>query len=504
MDDLKTAIDTLSEEDRKEFAQFIRRQKNKKNRKDLDLFKLLQLKQSLSSAEMIARLYPDEANPVAYYAVRKRLMRHLTDFILLKRTQQDNTAASSLMGMISLAQYLFAARAERIAWNILRKAEKVGLENEQYDFLNSLYNLQIAQASSEYADELTTILEKRNQNKRLADEDERANIASSLIKHRLAEVRRQGRGEGLDFERVIREVLETYQLSDAINRRPSLLYKLMSIARSAVLVGKDFYTFEPYIREQYHRMETSPGFAVAHQYYQQSLLYMIAQALYRNRKFTESIHYLELLRQCVNKQKSYYQEFHPRYVLLLAVNQAFLGKNEQSVMLLESLLNDTSLRLTHADRLNALLNLSFYYFQQCNYKKANQTLMEMHHSDAWCEQKMGREWMLKKSLSELILQYELGNVDLALNKMRAIERSFGELLRQKPYQNVRSYLQLVKQMLDQPAHVSRPDFFRQVDDSIDFAPLEQEDIQAMNFYAWLKSKMVRQDYYEVLLEMAGR
>jgi hypothetical protein len=87
---------------------------------------------------MIARLYPQKANPVTYYALRKRLMRHLTDCILLKRTEADYTAVSSIMGLISLAQYLIAARAGRIAWNILRKAEKLGLESEQYDLLNTL------------------------------------------------------------------------------------------------------------------------------------------------------------------------------------------------------------------------------------------------------------------------------------------------------------------------------------------------------------------------------
>jgi hypothetical protein len=502
MDDLKTAIDTLSEEDRRAFALFIRRQKNQKNRKDLDLFRLLLQKPAFSSAEMIARLYPEKPNPVAYYALRKRLMRHLTDFILIKRTEEDNTAVSSIMGLISLAQYLFAARAERIAWNILRKAESVGLESEQHDLLNTLYNLQIEHADSEYAEPLELILEKRRHNKYLADEEERASIANSLIRHRLAEIRRQGREEGLEFGLVVREVLAAYELTDALSRRPRLLYQLMSIARSAVLVRRDFYAFEPFIRQEYHRMEESHGFADAHRFYKQSLLYMIAQTLYRNRKFDESIQYLELLRQDMESgRKNLVSKLYPRYVQLLAVNQSFLGNNGQSIFLIEKLLADSSLSLSHSDRLNSLLNLSFYYFQQRNYRKSNQVLLEIHHSDGWCEQKMGKEWVLKKNLSELILQYELGNVDLALNKMRAIERNFGELLRKKPYQNVRNYMQLVKQMLDKPDYVSQPGFSSKVKAALEFLPIEQEDIQAMNFYAWLKSKMVRRDYYEVLREL---
>ena len=502
MDDLKTAINTLSEEDRRAFALFIRRQKNQKYRKDLDLFRLLLKKPALTSTALIAYLYPQKPNPVAYYALRKRLMRHLTDFILIKRTEEDNTVASSIIGLISLAQYLFAARAERIAWNMLRKAESAGLESEQHDLLNTLYNLQIEHADSEHADPLDSILKKRRQNKGLADEEERANIANSLIRHRLAEIRRQGREEGLDFGQVVKEVLAAYELTDALSRRPRLLYQLISIARSAVLVRRDFYAFEPFILQEYHRMEESHGFADAHRFYKQSLLYMIAQTLYRNRKFDESIHYLELLRQEIESvRKSPISELYPRYVQLLAVNQSFLGNNGQAIGLLEKLLAGDILSLSHPDRLNSLLNLSFYYFQQCNYRKSNQLLLEIYHSDGWCEQKMGKEWVLKKNLSELIIQYELGNADLALNKMRTIERNFSDLLRKKPYQNVRNYLQLVKQMLDQPDYISRSEFSNMVEATLEFQPVEQEDIQAMNFYAWLKSKMVRRDYYEVLQEL---
>jgi hypothetical protein len=102
---------------------------------------------------------------------------------------------------------------------------------------------------------LDLILERRGRNKQLADEDERANIANSLIRHRLTEIRRQGRQEGLDFSQVVKEVLAAYQLTDALNRSPRQLYQLMSIARSVVLVRRDFYAFAPFIVRAYHRME---------------------------------------------------------------------------------------------------------------------------------------------------------------------------------------------------------------------------------------------------------
>jgi hypothetical protein len=51
--------------------------------------------------------------------------------------------------------------------------------------------------------------------------------------------------------------------------------------------------------------------------------------------------------------------------------------------------------------------------------------------------------------------------------------------------------------------VTEKSFFEEVDTSFVFLPAKQEDLQSMGFYAWLKSKMMKRNYYEVLLELAN-
>ncbi len=501
MDDLKITLDTLSEDDKRELAVFIKRQKKKKNRKDLELFQLLQQTRSYTAEQLINRLYPDDPNPVAYYALRKRLLRHLTDFILLKRTEEDITAASSIMGMLSLAKYLFDARVDKQAWAHLRKAEKLAHANEQYDLLNAVYNLQIEKADNEFADPLDEIIDKRNINKQIADEDEKANIANSIINQRLHAVRQQG--SDLHFDKIIKEVLRSYDLSEAVSKRPSLLYKLMSITRSAILARKDFLSFEPYIISQYHDAENRYGFKKPHQYYKLGLLYMIAHVLYRNKKFSESMRYLEILNESMSGEgKSNYAIFYPRYIFLMVANLIFLHRNNEAVELMEKLLYKSNLTLNTKDQLTAQLGLSFSYFAQGAYVKANRVLMSIKRSDKWCEGKMGREWVLKKNLGELILQYELGNEDIVLNKVRSFERAFKDLWSEPAYKNVKHYLQLIKLMLDQPEAIERPEFVHHVENTLEFTSFESTDIQAMSFYAWLKAKMLKRPYYDVLLELA--
>jgi hypothetical protein len=278
----------------------------------------------------------------------------------------------------------------------------------------------------------------------------------------------------------------------------------MSIARSSVLARKDFYSFEPYIISQYEQVQAAHGFSPAHQYYKISLLYMISHVLYRNRKFEESNKYLQQLYQAFTSEgKNLYAGFYAKYVFLKTANDAFLRNLPASLDLMEDLLHHKSHLLNQRDTLTASLGLGFLYFAQGAYQKATRVLLGINHSDKWCEKIMGKEWLLKKCLGELILQYEFGNLDLALDKVKSIKKNFEELLAEPVYKNVGAFLQLLEQLILQPDAATRRAFLQQVQSTLNFVPVEREDLQAISYYAWLKSKMVSRPYYEVLLELAS-
>jgi hypothetical protein len=283
-----------------------------------------------------------------------------------------------------------------------------------------------------------------------------------------------------------------------------LFYRLMSITRSAVLARKDFYSFEPFIISQYQLVALNHGFSPAHQQYKVSLLYMIAHVLYRNRKFSQSNEYLaQLLAALQGEAKACFGTFYSRYIFLKTANDAFLGQADQSIALMEDLLARHAGILSQRDNLTARLGLSFLYFAKEAYQKANKLLLQINHSDKWFEKVMGKEWVLRKCLGELIIQYEFGNLDLALDKVKACQKIFADLLGQPVYKNVRAFLDLLEQLIDQPHEVTHKAFLRKVEDTLHFVPLEREDLQAMSFYAWLKAKMVNRPYYQVLQELAG-
>jgi hypothetical protein len=66
------------------------------------------------------------------------------------------------------------------------------------------------------------------------------------------------------------------------------------------------------------------------------------------------------------------------------------------------------------------------------------------------------------------------------------------------------FLKFIRRMITNPELVATPAFAEEVKEASLGWPGEKEDIQAITFFCWLKSKMLRRNYYEVLLEAMQR
>ncbi|HEX8326433.1 MAG TPA: hypothetical protein VF629_02745, partial [Hymenobacter sp.] len=194
--------------------------------------------------------------------------------------------------------------------------------------------------------------------------------------------------------------------------------------------------------------------------------------------------------------------------------------NSESIALLEQELKAKP-GLPVMEDLTARLQLVFHYFAERNFSKANYAMLRLGRTDHWLEEHLGLEWLLKKNMGEMLIQLELGHEDLALGRLKAIERSLVErfpaapatvvaaeepptaaTIAGGPYHFVLSYLGLVQAVINNPASARSAEFAARVEEFPVFLPSEREDLQAMSFYAWLRARMYGRPYYEVLLEVA--
>lgn len=499
MDDLQQIIHSLSGIEQKEFRQFIQRNRFKTARVDLDLFNLFVKEKEYGKTEVLDALYEHkEVDRNAYHSVRKRLVKHLNEFIYLRQIDNDESLAAEISKNLILVRHLFNHNLDKLAWKYLKKSEKLADKSELNQQLQLIYELQIEHYDSNYLGlTLKDLVRKRKAVAELAQEDQNLKIIGSFVRQELDKVKIEA--QDLDLERILDLLLNTFEMKDSLFRRPKLRYNFVLIARGIILANKEFYSFEEYVISNYDKIERS-GYFDSRPSHRLNMLYIVSHTLYRNKKFDLAIDYLNQMKTYLaHVGKGFFNRMNVKYQLLLAACENFRGNLPESIQTLEELRKCKF--VLREDDFNSQLNLSIYYFQMEEYKKANQVLINLGHSDNWFEKNMGVEWRIKKNMIDVIYQYELGRTEIALDRIHSLERIHKALFATKKYQRVIVFLGLVKTLIKDPMIIQTEAFFERVEASFEWVEKSQEDLQAMSYYAWLKSKMNKQPFYSVMREL---
>lgn len=498
MDSICEIIQTLSKGDVNEFSSFINRQKQKTNRKDLELFLLFVKHGELPQNEIIKRLYPS-GNTAAYHALRKKLLKHLSDFIFFKQLRNDDTTETQVSALVSMARYLSDFALYKQAWRNLIKAEQMADKAELYALANQIMRVQLEMPLLLLKKDIGEILECKKYYLQMAIEDDRADTAYKIIQHHLERYKTDVNAS--DVKTVIEQTLIEYQLDHTVSKRPSVVYRLMSIARSAAKSQKDYYSFEPLIMGYYHQIDKADRASVLDNVYMARIQYMIAHTLFRNKKFEKSLEYLSVLRKQLKVlSRIEYKRLLPKFTQLYCATRFFTGHISEAIRIADAALME-KLNPSVTDILNLKLNQAIYHFFNEDYKKAARILSSIGHSNAWCAKVAGVEWVIKKDILDIYIQFELGNLDIASNKLRGLLRQKQLFDKLPQLDRVKTYLQLVAQVVDDPSVAQSSSFFNKVEDDFDWIPIEQEDLHATVYYAWLKAKIVNQSPYSVLLSL---
>lgn len=500
MDAIQEVIRSFSRDEHKDFRQFIQRKKQKGNRKDLMLYDFFLLNRRPEKHEIIHHLYGSDsaATKNAYHTIRKRLQKEINDFLYLKRVEQDLSKTAEVHKSLILVQHLVEHKLFKLAWKQLNKAEKISIESEYNQELLLIYNLQIQYYNPEFAQKsVNEIVADRIRANALYQEDENLKIIGSLVKQELERIIKVG--QDIDLQELTDQLIQQFDLEKALFNRPKLLFNFVFLTRMIFLGKKDYKSIEGFLLNSYKKLKRTDYLEKNKSDYLK-ILYACAHTLYRNKKFNESIVFLEEMELVLDQvTKGIYKEYFPKYLLLFSACENFKGQLDFSIELLQQTLEIDYLQ--KEDYCNGKLNLAVYHFENEDFRSANQTLINIGHSDKALEKFMGKEWRMKKHIIESIVQFELGNLDLAFDRIIAIERGFTELLKMQKYKKVGVFLSILKRVVNNPSIAQSDEFLQQVEGSFDWVGAAYEDLQEMSYYAWLKSKMQGKKFYEVLCEL---
>lgn len=487
MNTIQSIIDTLSEEDKREFVGYLHKKNRRGDIKNIKLFKLID---SGKTKDLDTALY-GKPSKNAYHALCKRLQDNLIDFVASKSFSEETGEEMEILKLLLAARIFFEYKKYKIAFKTLAKSERIALSLDGYVILNEIYHTKIQYAHLNSSIDLPELFEASEQNMNYVQQERQLNMAYASIKGKLKVTLKK------PIDDIITETFSDFDIEISKTLTYKSLFQLMNIMATSAKLQSNYFAISDFmgtlygvISEKQKEIKTDK-----HLFYHIEILNLMAVTHFRNKNFSASIAFSEKMEvEMQKKNRTYYNRFLEKLTIIKALNENYTGKGAEAIETLKSFPKES---------FDVDLSLIMSLFQQNQFQEAYGILKNMHHSDTWYEKKMGWLYALKKAIIEILLLIELDKLDLVLSRLNSFKNKFSKRLKEAGEDRVLVFIKLVTYYYEKPMEVTTEPFKEKVDSSFDWIGKEQEDIFVMSFYAWLKSKMENTGLYQTTLELAN-
>jgi hypothetical protein len=498
MDNLEKLIEALSEKEQRAFRSELT--KTVRSKEVIKLYDALVAGREWKPGELRSHLY-SKASADKYYNTRRRLGEFVKRYIHANFQEDHEAPEGRIQGMMAVARVMLKRRNYAAAGDQLTEIRQMAEALHLYDVLANIYTLQLAHAEhlgvevDETMSMATANLDKLSLVNKL-------NLAFVNIRRRLATYRRLG--QLFDTERTMREALMEVKFQRReLLYNPVFVLRLMELARTVVVSGKDYARFKPYLVRAYQLLSHRQAFRGPNASLEGDFLYMLAHVHYRTREFEEALRWLNKL-QCYLQSARFLENMQANALMLRAGISFYNGDATGAIATLQSGIDGMSKGLGTREKWNMHLNLAVYTFFTADYRRSVRLMNTIPARAKALEADLGMEWYFKRDMIDVIFQYENKNIDGALSLLTSMRRYYSVMLEEPNYKQARTFIDLVHYFFNYPEHVNSREFLERV--QVERAGLrdQPEDLQAIVFYSWLRSKMTRRDMYEVLIERVNQ
>lgn len=489
MDFIKETILTLTQKEKEEFERFLSRKQSKKERKDLQVFDILF--DIYHRAKEEDKTLKGDQN---YHAIRKRLSKELENFLVLKHCYIDNNFETTLL----MIKHFISLKRYEIAWELLIKEEQ-----KAESVSNAELGLRIQRMKLDimpyYGGEHFEETKKRVvQLRSFQSKADRIQLTFIQIQNALSTKIHKGDVDSTQL--LIDDILYEYDLTDQLEKDPFIYFKIIETLRAKYLIDKKYKSFAQVVQRYYDKMQKSFNYENIDYVIRGQVEYIMAHAYFRVRNFHKSKDHLDKLFLLMQSYEIINKNYSPRYISLKSSIDVFENRLEEAIKEHQIFLEKYSAKLTVREQLNLSLNLVAYQVYAGLYSKANKILIHMHHSDSYYQKHMGREWLIRKELIRAVVQVELKNVEIAIKILEHLKSKHADMFESEQYSMVKFYINTLLKYLNDPYQTSE-EAINQMEQQTNFINERLfDDPKLLAFYAWLKSKVLKRDLYEVMLD----
>lgn len=443
--------------------------------------------------ELLFKLYP-KGNKNAYYRLKNRLIEDIEhSLLMLNRKKHDRF---KIFNWLQLARiYNYKSNYEK-AFFYLKKAEKMAEKQSFLDLLNIIYDEIIGLCGVYYTIDPQKYLDKKQQNSAKQDSTQKAEILMATISYQLRKANFTHKNN--EILQKLNEIIEELSITKEYLNTPNIQHQIHLCVKNVLLQKRDFAALEQYLIQSLIDFEEKKLFANPPQ--KIILLSWIVNVSTKNKKFEQSLQYAEQLHQMIlAHNRTYYEKYIWLYHQSLIINYSFLGRNLEVIELLEELEGNPKFKGNIFYDVFVYLNLaaSYYCSQQIN--KALGNLAMILATDVY--KTLATNLQLNVNILEIMLRIETEDFEYIAHRLRDIKRRFSKELKKGSYKREKYFLQVLQDLAFKAAPLQNKKVLSKIYAFLKkYGEIELGSNDTINYALWLKAKLERKAYYDLVLE----
>ena len=418
---LKT-IEALNKEEIRYYKIFSNRTHNGSSRKDNILFQKIRNNTQFYDENKIAKkMYGDKKNN--FYQLKNNLLNSINKSIVSQHTDKEND--TSLYNIVLLSRIYKRKGNIELSYHYLKKAEKIAKKIEAFEILSMVYS-EILKLSYELISiDIQEYISRKIENKKKLDLSQEIDITLYSVMHSIKTTQNFSNNTDKNT-RGLSNIINSITSEEEISRSPKFRVKLFEAISRSLLQENDFISLENYLQSTYKDFIEDKIFNKSNHEQKLMMLTYLTNSLYKNGKMQDSLIIAEELNKSMNEFDSFLKnKFLFYYYNALVINYSKLDQ-EKALEVLNKARKNKVIQSLPTFGAFIYLNMGLIYYDQKKYE------ISVKHFSRLILQKdfisLSINFQLKILISEIIIRYELNQLDLVEEKINIIYKKYQDIV----------------------------------------------------------------------------
>jgi hypothetical protein len=478
---LEQIILSLSKEESRNFKLFINRTNDKEERKDALLFDLFKKNgPDCDEDEIFKKLYGNGEKNV-YYRLKNRVWEDLNLSLLIHNFNSNDI--NYIFNQILLGRIFQEKQQPKISLHYLHRAEKRATEIESFELLDIIYNeiIRLSQEILEVNPE--EYIRKRKDNRvKLNHLQEIDDILAVLIYNVKTSQTFSGGNEQIN--KMLERTISSFAKSKEVKNSPQLRFRIYHSLSRILLQQQDYESLETYLLKTFTEFSNEKLFTKNNHDTKLQMLTYITNALHKNGKIEKSLEYAGRLRQAMSEFNNMLEDKYLFFYYNALVNNYGQNNVEKAIEILNEAKEKEVIKKHPVYIGFVYLNLAVSYFAYGDMKSALKNLVKLYMHDSF--KTLDESFRLKIAIAEIIVRYQLEDIEFLEKKTGQVKKEFVSLLKEKNFQKDANLLEIIAQLIKTEKPKNDKDLQQKVAKFRKTYPPGKTESEIIDYNEWLK------------------